>query len=213
VIILIDGYNLLKQLFPSLKEKLDKQRNQLIQQLSYYKSQKSAEITEIILVFDGGISRHATREIHNGIVEIFAGQNSSADDWIINFVEKNKEKELLIVSLDKGLISQCQKYGADSINVFDFYKILQNRLLENLQESQAKTESITLQKYKDIHGENEYDYKTFDKTALDLLMEQASINASLEKQDDLLSEKELRKSKSKTKSKQEKKLYKKFKKL
>jgi predicted RNA-binding protein with PIN domain len=213
LIILIDGYNLLKQLFPHLKENLDKQRNQLIKQLSYYKSQKPNEIKEIILVFDGGITRHATREIHGGIVEIFAGQNSSADEWIINFAEKNKEKELLIVSLDKNLISNCQKYGADSINVFDFYKILKNRLLADLQAPQTTPKVSTLQKYEDIYSENEYDNKTADKTALDLLMEQASLSASIEKKDDLLPEEQLRKSKAKTKSKQEKRLYKKFKKL
>ena len=63
MIIIIDGYNLLKQVFPRVKRKLDKQRKKFISQLGYYKKQKLETIKDIIVVFDGGFFNHATREI------------------------------------------------------------------------------------------------------------------------------------------------------
>ena len=213
MIVIIDGYNLLKQLFPKQRENLNKQRKQLIKQLSYYKIKKFEDITEIILVFDGGIFQHATREIHSGIIVIFSGQKSSADEWILNHVEKHKEKEILLVTLDKELISNCQQYGTDSINVFDFYKIMQNALLENAEEKLITKNAIdTLQKYKTSFEDNK-DIPQIDNKALDLLMEQASININNEKKDDIYLDKKTRKSKTQKPSKKEKKLYKKIKKL
>jgi predicted RNA-binding protein with PIN domain len=210
LIILIDGYNLLKQLFPGLKETLEKQKNYLIKQLGYYKQKKLHEIKEIILVFDGGPFRHASREIHSGIVVIYSGQNSTADEWIIDFVEKNKEKEILLISLDRKLISCCQKYGADSLNVFDFYKILQSTLLEDI-DIAPKQEKSDIQKYEDIKALAEDENQAINNKALDLLMEQASFG--LEKKEDDLYEQQSRESKAQKISKQEKKIYKKLKKL
>lgn len=210
MIILIDGYNLLKQLFPKLKEDLEKQKNQLIKQLGYYKNKKFPEVKDIIIVFDGGPLRHATREIHAGIVVIYSGQNSTADEWIIDFVEKNKEKEMLLITLDKNLISSCQKYGTDSLNIFDFYKILQNTLLSDVDIDQ-ELEKQNIQKYKNIEYENEN--QVINNKALDLLMEQASLNLGHKKDDTIYSEKHARESKAQKISKQEKKIYKKLKKL
>lgn len=208
MIILIDGYNLLKQLFPKLKENLEKQKNQLIKQLGYYKNKKFPEVKEIIIVFDGGLLRHATREIHSGIVVIYSGQNSTADDWIIDFAEKNKEKEILLITLDKNLISSCQKYGVDSLNIFDFYKILQNTLLSDIDVDQ-EIKKQNIQKYKD-ESSNEYN---INNKALDLLMENASLSLEHKKDDTIYSGKNARESKAKKISKQEKKFYKKLKKL
>ena len=41
MVLLIDGYNLLRNIFHKQKGKLDKQRKDLIQQLSYYKKKKN----------------------------------------------------------------------------------------------------------------------------------------------------------------------------
>ena len=40
MIVVIDGYNLLKQIFPGKKDTLAKQRDFFIKQLSHYKSKK-----------------------------------------------------------------------------------------------------------------------------------------------------------------------------
>ena len=74
MIILIDGYNLLKQVFPHIRGKLDAQRKFFVQQLGFYKHKKAKDIKDIIVVFDGGQLSHATREVWDGIVVIFSGQ-------------------------------------------------------------------------------------------------------------------------------------------
>ena len=117
MIVIIDGYNLLKQIFPGVKHTLDKQRTAFIQQLAYYKSKKP-QISEIIVVFDAGPSNHATRTVKSGIVVIFSGVKSSADNWILHFVERNKGKELLVVTLDRALKEACHTFHADTLDVY-----------------------------------------------------------------------------------------------
>ena len=216
LIVIIDGYNLLKQLFPGQKESLGMQRKQLVKQLGYYKKKKGKEIKEIILVFDGGFFRHATREVHSGIAVIFSGQKNSADEWIFNYVKKHKEKEILLVTMDKELIGNCQQYGVDAISVFDFYKIMQNGLLKEAEKDfEARKVADAVQKYEtdfEMSGNNEK-MPQIDNKALDMLMEQSTINIGHEKKDDIYSDKKARKSRSQKPSKKEKKIYKKIKKL
>lgn len=208
MILIIDGYNLLKQLFPKKKDLLDKQRKQLVKQLAFYKSKKN-NIKEIILVFDGGLDKHATREISNGIVIIFSGQKNSADEWIENHIKKNKEKEFLLVTMDRELIKNCHKYGCDAIDGPDFYKILQETLLDKIEEKSKQSNNI--KKY-NINNENEQPLSQIDNIGLDLLMEQASMNIQ-EKDDNIYQNKTSRKSPAKKPSKKEKKILKKLRKL
>ncbi len=215
LIILIDGYNLLRHTFYNVKGKLVKQREQFIRQLGYYKSKKS--IGKIIAVFDGGLSRHATREVHGGVVVMYSGQKSSADDWILDFVKKNKEKEMLLVTMDNELKDKCANYGVDNIGVKDFYDLVQNSLLEEVVESfSQKTDQV--QKFDDLDDSSSFDAhfddygnKHRDSQAIDMLMEQTILNSI--KKDDTYSDLASRKSKAKTLSKKEKKVYKKIKKL
>jgi predicted RNA-binding protein with PIN domain len=201
MIIIIDGYNLLKQVFPKIKGKLEKQRYQLVKQLGHYKSKKTGEIKEIILVFDGGPLLHATREIHKGIVVVFAGQKSDADTWILDYIERHKGKQLLLVTMDRMLRDNCKKYGADAIDVFAFYDIVQNTILEDVAYTLQKSQCDELRKMTETENE-----------ALDLLMEQYTDFGYTDK-DDIQYLKEGRKSKASKMSKKEKVFYKKIKKL
>jgi len=213
VIIIIDGYNLLKQVFPKVKgaHALEKQRNTLIRQLGHYKSNKVDSIREIIVVFDGGVLLHATREVHDGVVVILSGQRGSADEWIINYVRKNKEKELLLVTMDRQIKDECRPFGADAIDVFDFYNLVQGELLDAV--AQEMTHKSEAQKYAadDDAYADEQIKKEINNDALDLLMEQYG-DATMQKDDDYKTDAD-RKSKGKKLSKKEKALYKKIKKL
>ncbi len=144
MIIIIDGYNLLKQIFPGAKRTLDKQRTAFIQQLAYYKSKKP-QISEIIVVFDAGPSTHATREIKSGVVVVYSGVKSSADAWILLFVERNKGKELLVVTLDRALREACHTFHADTLDVYEFYKMLQHNLLSHAEQSFTAKDKIQKQ--------------------------------------------------------------------
>ncbi len=202
MIVVIDGYNLLKQVFPGIKTSMEKQREHFIAELSYFKKQKP-DISEIVVVFDAGPMMHATREIKKGIVIVFSGVKSSADNWIIHFVERNQTKEILVITLDRELAKSCKSQGADILGVFDFYEILQH----NLMEKASRGEDVCL----DTNFEK-YNYDNTSNSALDLLMQQASINVHIKKDDEqtpVLGQK----SKGYTPSKKEKMLTKKLKKL
>ena len=131
MIILIDGYNLLRNIFHKEKGKLTKQREELVKQLSHYKKKKKHEV---VIVFDGGLFNHASREIRGGVVVIFSGQRSIADDWIYDFSERNKEKEIMLVSEDRSLVDKCRRFGVDGLKTHDFYNLLQDSLLEDVKE-------------------------------------------------------------------------------
>ena len=211
LIVIIDGYNLLKQIFPKVRGKLDKQRQKFVEMLGYYKKKKAREIKEIIVVFDGGLLRHAERQTKAGVVVVFSGQKSSADEWILNFVKKNKEKQILLVSMDRELIDKSGRFGVDNIKVFDFYQIIQNSILDSVVGGFDGSDSQFLHKFDDKLDDFQEGFGHEDDKALDLLMEQYSMGK--EKKDDSCEDKSSRKSKAQKLSKKEKAIYKKIKKL
>jgi len=207
MIILIDGYNYLRNVFHKEKGKLEKQREAFIRQLGVYKREKGHEV---IVVFDAGLFGHATREIKNGVVVIYSGQKSSADDWIYEYVERNKGAEIILVSYDRQLVDRCKRYGADSLGISDFKGVLQDLLL-----GQVELDMLgdipnygSIEKYE---KDDDSPMKQIGSEALDLLM--AETNLSGYNKDESYIEKQNRKAKSKTLSKKEKKIYKKIEKL
>ncbi|MBU4269949.1 NYN domain-containing protein [Candidatus Dependentiae bacterium] len=208
MIVIIDGYNLLKQVFNKVKGKLDIQREQLIKELIFYKK-TNVQIKEIIVVFDGGLSLHSERQIKNGIVVIFSGQKISADDWIFEYVEKNKNKEILLVTKDNELKTKCKKCGADAIDVFDFYDIVLNTITAQVEFKFDKNEN-KIQKIEsdDYVLEQLCDFKPKSSEALDVLM--SHIDIDFAKKDN---EPEIKNFKSLKIPKKEKQIYKKIKKL
>ena len=101
MILLVDGYNFIKGIFPFRKGCLEECRQQLIRLLSQYRILRAKRIKEIIAVFDGGLFQRATREVHRGIVVLFAGRSRSADDWIVEYAESHKGYQTLVVSNDR----------------------------------------------------------------------------------------------------------------
>lgn len=214
MIVVIDGYNLLKQIFPGIKGSLEKQRALFIQHLAHYKMKKAKEISEIVVVFDAGPSTHATREVKSGVVVVFSGTRSSADNWILAFVERKKGQELLVVTLDRELLDACKRLGADVLSVYDFYNIMQQNLLEDAAEAFAGTDQHTIiEKYDNI-GLVECDNYSIDTKALDILMEQASVGITKDIDLDETGEAaSLKKSKAHKLSKKERRIATKLKKL
>lgn len=216
MIIIIDGYNLLKQIFPQVKGRLDQQRDTFVRHLGYYKHKKAADIKDIIVVFDAGPFSHASREVHHGVVVMFSGQKSSADDWIIEYVEEHRNEELLVVTNDNKIKAAALRYNATNLSSNDFYHILQSVLFE--QQDQGKGPQVTSTSNIKKFGQSDYFDEELeslergvDKQMLDLLMEQASLSPGKVESSDEISPKN--KQKSHELSKLEKKLYSKLKKL
>ncbi len=214
MVVLIDGYNLLRQIMPQHKRTPDAQKQHLIKLLSYYKAKKKKELKDIILVFDAGPFSHASREVKQGVSIIFSGQKSSADEWIIEYAEKHRELNILVITKDRKLILECARHGTSSMDVFEFYNIMQSSILSDA-EHRADTEkqATVLQrdaiKYDDLGCDV---LENFNKSStVDLLMEEASI--TLPQKDNSLEPVQKNKGCSLALSKKEKKLYATLKKL
>lgn len=211
MIVVIDGYNMLRQIFPGVKGKLDAQRNYLVQQLSSYKAQKKDSILDIIIVFDAGPLHRATREVHQGIVVVYSGQSSSADEWIIQYAEKHKEQELVIVTKDRGVIQACKPYNVQELDGQSFYQIIRDTISMTNPTSTNKTTLYdqNIRKYDQTEFEDEINYK-IDRSELDFLMQKES---SFIQEKDEVERNADKKSNAKSLSKKEKKLYAALKKL
>ncbi len=122
MLIIIDGYNLLRAIHFSQEGKLTRERSQLIEELGQYKALRSHEI---MVVFDAGPAMHATREVSDGVVVQFSGQASTADDWILDFVKREREKHKLIISRDRSLVDMCKNYNTEQLDPDVFYRRMQ----------------------------------------------------------------------------------------
>ena len=200
MIILIDGYNLLRSIFHKVKGKLDKQRDQFIKQLGFYKNKKE-QIKEIIVIFDGGMPNRATREIRHGIVVVFSGQNSNADEWIKDYIEENSNRELMVITMDREIVKKAKNKGAEVVGVIDFYGILQNTLMDDIENS-FESDERGIRKYHDRENE-----------ALDLMMEQAMLSGYALVKDDDIYENNKKKGESHKLSKEEQRRISRLKKL
>lgn len=208
MIILIDGYNLLKQIFPAKRHILDAQKNIFLSKLGLYKRLKEGQIRDIIVVFDAGPSTHATRSVKDGIVILYSGIKSSADDWIIDFTARNKSKDLLVVTLDRKLRETVQEYKADWISVYDFYTLMENAIAASGQTGHYSKPTDLI-----VYGENETedDAKNPYRKSLDGLMIEASL--CVEEKNDTTVDTSSRLSTKQMLSKTEKLFIKKIKKL
>ena len=82
MIILIDGYNLLKQRNPGIYVE-DSVREQFIRLLGAYHKRRGHVM---MLIFDGGTHLWPIQENKAGIVVIYAGNGKSADDYIKYYI-------------------------------------------------------------------------------------------------------------------------------
>ena len=202
MVLLIDGYNVLRGLFPSNKGRLDKERAQLIKELGLYFAARPA-IKALTIVFDAGPFLHASREVHNGVVEMYSGQRSTADRWITSFIERNSHREIMVVTNDRELSRRCKGLGAEVVSAQDFVDILQDFLTE-----QAAQE---LEDHQESTAKGERKKQGDETSALDLLMEQADLSG-WSKHEDEGGPRE-KKGTSRTLSKRDKALLSKLKKL
>lgn len=120
MIILIDGYNILKQRDPGayIHENI---REQLIRVLGLY-CKKRGHL--ILLIFDGGSCSWPVRETKSGIFIIYAGAGNSADDFIKQYIAEHHTDDLLLVSSDRELGAWASKYDIASMDSLPFYNII-----------------------------------------------------------------------------------------
>jgi hypothetical protein len=99
---------------------------------------------KVLLIFDAGPSFFASCEKIGSVEVCWAGQHQTADDWIKSWLEKNNQKDILLVSSDREIRSWAHLLKVVSISSQDFYKIFH----EVLQEQEHKEQVPDFRAYK-----------------------------------------------------------------
>ncbi len=121
--ILIDGYNLLKQLLGT-KQISERQRKWFADRAAEYANKKGHTL---YIVYDAGPYTRLTKEVRGKVTTIYSGHKDSADDVIIGYIENNLLKNLLLVTTDRQLNAVADQHGIPSIDSLDFYEFMKEK--------------------------------------------------------------------------------------
>ena len=156
--IIIDGYNIIKQVFGK-KQVTEKERARFLEKLANYAIKKKHAL---YVVFDGGPYERPTAEKRAGIVSVYSGRRESADDVIKTYIEEQVLKPMLIVTTDRQINAFAARHKVPSIDSLDFYKLMM----------EEKTMPVTgLQK---VSGEAHKLHEEEMSAELDTLMQEAA---------------------------------------
>ena len=215
MVVLIDGYNLLRHCYPRVKGYMDVQKRHFLHDVAIYRHARSETVKELIVVFDAGERDHATREVKQGVVIIHSGQKSSADDWIVSYVARNSSQEIALITMDRGLKQRCGNIL--TLDVDDFFSYVRSVVTATYEPKildPVGSDSIIRYDSKDApvqqQGEDFYEDECRRKL-VDQLMETHSFMAREHRKKDDDGARNLER--HKTASKEEKKLRKSIKKL
>ncbi len=137
MVIIIDGYNLLKQLDPGAYIE-DRAKDHLARSLGAYIKRRGHTI---LLIFDGGIYPWPIQESKAGIMILYAGHKRTADDYIKLYIAEHQKDDLLLVSSDRELCLWASKYDCASMNSLPFYSIIKDTL-EHKDKPSRKLETV-----------------------------------------------------------------------
>lgn len=199
MIILIDAYNFIKSV--TICKFVDEKTIQ--SWILQFKSYAACRKNSIILIFDAGPMSFQTKENHGLVQVVYAGWQKTADDAIKNWLDCNKGKDVLLVTSDRQIRQYASNLSVTSISSQDFFTIFQEKSIQEVAEEIMVKGLI----YK-IHQnapENDQD--------LDELMEAASRNVLVQKDESEYSQNSWRDANHAGKNKSSKALDKKIKKL
>lgn len=128
--IIIDGYNVLKQMLTDEQIGLP-QRRAFINMLGKYAAKKNHNVT---VIFDGGPDTWPTQEKDHGVTVIYSGTKQTADD-IIKKLLSTKKYGILLVSSDNELKAAAARAEGASINADDFYALVKDELTQKSDQS------------------------------------------------------------------------------
>jgi predicted RNA-binding protein with PIN domain len=127
VIIIVDAYNVLKQVAHDLWIS-DRERDLFIKMLGSYAKKRGHQI---LAVFDGGDSERATLERLYGVQVVYSGFHESADQYIKRSIEKYRQYEVLLISSDREIAEWADRHQIESIDSLEFYKIVRQTVQKN----------------------------------------------------------------------------------
>ena len=120
--IIIDGYNILKQVAPR-NQITEKERSQFLRIVEQYAHKKKHII---YVVFDAGPYERPTAEKKNSLVIVYSGTRTTADDVIKTYIEEQVLKPLLIVTTDRQITRFAARHSVPHIDSLDFYALMKH---------------------------------------------------------------------------------------
>lgn len=148
MIVIVDGYNVIR-LVESISSSgviSEAQRGRFIRKLQEYAARRKQTVKRLIVVFDGGESRHADRYEHGALTEVYSGFVDSADDWIVHHVSRSGFAEYVLVTNDRGLSKRVKSYVRLVLPVEDFLVLLKESFVKEVERS-GKKRSAALVEY------------------------------------------------------------------
>jgi len=124
MILLIDAYNVLKQIVSS-DQATPQEKTAFIATIGQYARLKNISIE---LVFDGGPYGLPDRVLVKNVVISHSGAQESADDLIKSLIHAYKGRDVLLVSTDRELGRYASLHGVESIDSADFYRLVRKAL-------------------------------------------------------------------------------------
>ncbi|RTL05894.1 hypothetical protein EKK58_06675 [Candidatus Dependentiae bacterium] len=118
--LLIDGYNLFKQI-AGVQFLSSVQIKSYVETLFKYAEKKNLQT---LLIFDGGLSSYPMHQQHGLLHIVYVGKHKTADDAIKQTIEEQAGKDILLVSSDRELNRIADYYNIASIDVHDFWEFV-----------------------------------------------------------------------------------------
>lgn len=168
MIIVIDAYNLLKQILKS-NFVTPKEKDLFIDEVRRYASYKNHDI---VIVFDGGSNKYPVYQNIGRVNIIHSGFIKSADEVIKDYVSKNKANNILLVSSDAELCLFVSKLKKPTIDSDLFYKLI----TEHLEKPEIRVEKSAGKAVKLIKIEENSELDAFMQEASNILMYKEEID-------------------------------------
>jgi predicted RNA-binding protein with PIN domain len=130
---------LLRAVPPYKKKITDKERVHFIAQLGAYGRKKGHKI---VIVFDGGPYEWPQKEQKKIVLVVYSGIHATADDYIKEYIESQREKDLLLVSSDTELNQYAQRLSIPSIDSISFAQLVRQELVRHHDHSKYAHDAI-----------------------------------------------------------------------
>jgi predicted RNA-binding protein with PIN domain len=137
VVLLIDGYNVLKNLIANTKD-FQITRKSFVDMLNRYQKKRGHTIR---IVFDAGPTYGVSSAYEGSIWVVYSGQKKSADDYIKGYIDEHYKLDILVISSDREIKKYADRFNVDSIGAMEFSRYLKFAL-EYKERLQCKSQVV-----------------------------------------------------------------------
>lgn len=155
--IIIDAYNFIKHIS---KQSFVSDR-EIYVWIERFKDYVRLKANRIVLVFDAGPYMVPSDETYGNVTVVYSGQKYSADDIIKQWLVKNRDVDVLLVTSDREIRDFASEIDIASVGSDDFYKIFERVMHQELIYEQKVMHTL-------------HKTSTVDSLELDELMERSS---------------------------------------